>query len=401
MADLAAAARFSHRSGIDHRALDHAAPEQHPAADAARAGGLGLQAPGRFERRARSPGERFAARRGARGGAAQPPELALRDEGGDRGDRPRRRPPARALPHHARHDRGGGAAARPLRHGDRHDRDLRLPGPDRRQPAAARPRHLGGPLQHRLRYRHRGPRAHLLPALPQQDRHLCGGDGAAGVEARRHRPRRARRFRRRAAMNFQRGREREPLEINLVPLIDVMMVILIFLMITTTYSKYTELQINLPTASAEKQPERPNEIAVLVNAQGQYVINRNPVPFKSVEQLADELRRAGGALKDPVIVISADAAATHQSVVRVMEAARIAGLWQRSLAFGFLVLLRKLLYRLRILKSSHPGIPVVVVGNLTAGGSGKTPLVLLVAELLTARGWAAAVLFPRYCGAGG
>jgi biopolymer transport protein ExbD len=129
-------------------------------------------------------------------------------------------------------------------------------------------------------------------------------------------------------MNFQRGREREPLEINLVPLIDVMMVILIFLMITTTYSRYTELQINLPTAEAEKQRERPNEIAVLVNAQGQYVVNRNPVPFKSVEQLADELRRAGGPLKDPVIVISADAAATHQSVVRVMEAARIAGLSQ-------------------------------------------------------------------------
>jgi biopolymer transport protein ExbD len=129
-------------------------------------------------------------------------------------------------------------------------------------------------------------------------------------------------------MNFQRGREREHLEINLVPLIDVMMVILIFLMITTTYSKYTELQINLPTAEAEKQSERPNEIAVLVNAQGQYVVNRNPVPFKSVEQLADELRRAGGPLKEPVIVISADAAATHQSVVRVMEAARIAGLSQ-------------------------------------------------------------------------
>jgi biopolymer transport protein ExbD len=129
-------------------------------------------------------------------------------------------------------------------------------------------------------------------------------------------------------VNFQRGRQREPLEINLVPLIDVMMVILIFLMITTTYSKYNELQINLPTAQAEKQQERPNEISVLVNAQGQYVINRSAVPFRSVEQLADELRRAGGALKDPVIVISADATATHQSVVRVMEAARLAGLSQ-------------------------------------------------------------------------
>ena len=129
-------------------------------------------------------------------------------------------------------------------------------------------------------------------------------------------------------MNFQRGKEREPLEINLVPMIDVMLVILIFLMITTTYSKYTELQINLPTAQAEKQQERPNEIAVLVNAQGQYVINRSAVPFRSVEQLAEELRRAGAALREPVVVISADAAATHQSVVRVMEAARVAGLSQ-------------------------------------------------------------------------
>jgi biopolymer transport protein ExbD len=129
-------------------------------------------------------------------------------------------------------------------------------------------------------------------------------------------------------MDFQRGKEKEPLEINLVPLIDVMMVILIFLMITTTYSKYTELQIILPTADAEKQLERSNEIPILVNAQGQYVINRVPVAYRSVEQLADELRRAGGALKEPIVVISADAAATHQSVVRIMEAARLAGLSQ-------------------------------------------------------------------------
>jgi biopolymer transport protein ExbD len=129
-------------------------------------------------------------------------------------------------------------------------------------------------------------------------------------------------------MDFQRGKEREALEINLVPMIDVMLVILIFLMITTTYSKYTELQINLPTADAEKQLERPNEVTVLVNAQGQYVIDKAPVAFTSIEQLAGVLRRAGGALKDPVVVISADANATHQSVVRVMEASRLAGLSQ-------------------------------------------------------------------------
>ena len=129
-------------------------------------------------------------------------------------------------------------------------------------------------------------------------------------------------------MNFQRGKEKEPLEINLVPLIDVMMVILIFLMITTTYSKYTELQINLPTADAERQLERPNEITVLVNAQGQYVVNRSPMTFRSIEQFADELKRAGAALREPIVVISADAASPHQAVIRVMEASRLAGLTQ-------------------------------------------------------------------------
>jgi biopolymer transport protein ExbD len=129
-------------------------------------------------------------------------------------------------------------------------------------------------------------------------------------------------------MNFQRGREKEPLEINLVPLIDVMMVILIFLMITTTYNRYTELAINLPSADAAKPAERANEIAVLVNAQGQYVINKRAVVYRTVEQLADELRRAGGAAKEPIVVISADANATHQAVIRVMEAARLAGLSQ-------------------------------------------------------------------------
>jgi biopolymer transport protein ExbD len=129
-------------------------------------------------------------------------------------------------------------------------------------------------------------------------------------------------------MNFQRGREKEPLEINLVPLIDVMMVILIFLMITTTYNKYSELQINLPTADADKQMERSNEVAVLVNSQGQYVINRRPVVFRTIEQLADELKRAATTAKEPIVVISADATATHQAVVRVMEAARVAGLTQ-------------------------------------------------------------------------
>ena len=133
-------------------------------------------------------------------------------------------------------------------------------------------------------------------------------------------------------MNFQRFHAREPLEMNLIPLIDVLLVILIFLMITTTYSKFSELQINLPTADAQKQLERPNEINITVNAGGQYTINRRPVAFRDVSGLSDEMRRAAGELKDPVVVINADANATHQSVIHVMEASRLAGYGHISFA---------------------------------------------------------------------
>jgi biopolymer transport protein ExbD len=126
-------------------------------------------------------------------------------------------------------------------------------------------------------------------------------------------------------VNFRLGSRKEELEINLIPLIDVLLVILIFLMVTTTYSRYSELQINLPTAEANKPEERPNQLNVAVDGQGKYVVNKVAVPFGGPDSFAAELRRAAGSLADPVIVINADAAATHQSVVNIMEAARIAG----------------------------------------------------------------------------
>ena len=132
-------------------------------------------------------------------------------------------------------------------------------------------------------------------------------------------------------MNF-RGRRREDPEINLIPMIDVLLVILIFLMVTTTYSKYAELQINLPTADAEKQTDRPNEINITVSAAGQYTIDRKPVSFTSVGAFGDAMRAAAAGLKDPIVVINADANANHQSVIHVMEAARLAGLSHVSFA---------------------------------------------------------------------
>ena len=126
-------------------------------------------------------------------------------------------------------------------------------------------------------------------------------------------------------MNFQRGRENDVPEINLIPLIDVLLVIIIFLMLTTTYAKFSGLEINLPTADASKQAEQPNEVAVAVTAAGQVLVNKVPLVGADVKAISEALRRAAGDATDPVIVINADAKATHQSVVDIMQAAQTAG----------------------------------------------------------------------------
>ena len=126
-------------------------------------------------------------------------------------------------------------------------------------------------------------------------------------------------------MNFQRGRGSDEPEINLIPLIDVLLVIIIFLMLTTTYAKFSGLEINLPTADASKQAEQPNEVSVAVTATGQILVNKAPLAATDVASISEALRRAAGDAKDPVIVINADAKATHQSVVDIMQAAQSAG----------------------------------------------------------------------------
>ena len=130
-------------------------------------------------------------------------------------------------------------------------------------------------------------------------------------------------------MNFSKRHGREEPEINLIPFIDVLLVILIFLMVTTSYSKFTALQITLPTADAEKALERPFEINVGISAEGRYVINNNAISFHDVAGLAEDLKSAvnanGGSKLEPVVIINADAAAAHQNVINVLEAARLAG----------------------------------------------------------------------------
>lgn len=132
-------------------------------------------------------------------------------------------------------------------------------------------------------------------------------------------------------MNF-RPRAKEAPEINLIPFIDVLLVILIFLMLSTTYSKFTEMQLTLPTADVEQLRDRPKEIIVTVGADGRYAVNKHALEGKSVDLVASALNDAAKAGKDSVIIISADASSPHQAVVTVMEAARRVGLSQITFA---------------------------------------------------------------------
>lgn len=126
-------------------------------------------------------------------------------------------------------------------------------------------------------------------------------------------------------MNFQRGKHTEDLEMNLVPLIDVLLVIIIFLVVSATFSRTSELQINLPTAEANAPQEKPLTIEVGVDASGQYVVNGKSLSDKSVEGISAALKAAANGGNEPTIIINADANSTHQSVVNVMEASRVAG----------------------------------------------------------------------------
>ena len=133
------------------------------------------------------------------------------------------------------------------------------------------------------------------------------------------------------ALNFRRQRPDEP-EINLIPFIDVLLVILIFLMLSTTYSKFTEMQLRLPTADVDAQRDYPKEVIVAVSADGRYSINKSPVADRSVETVTAALAAAATGGKDSVVIISADATSPHQAVVTVMEAARRAGMMQITFA---------------------------------------------------------------------
>ena len=132
-------------------------------------------------------------------------------------------------------------------------------------------------------------------------------------------------------MNFRPHPHDEP-EINLIPFIDVLLVVLIFLMLSTTYSKFTELQVKLPVADADQQRDYAKEVIVAVSSDGRYMVNKILVEGRGVETLGTAIAEGAKAGKDSVIIISADANAAHQAVITVMEAALRQGMSQITFA---------------------------------------------------------------------
>lgn len=132
-------------------------------------------------------------------------------------------------------------------------------------------------------------------------------------------------------MRFRRPLDEEP-ELNLIPLIDILLVVLIFLAVSTTYSRYSELKIELPTADATQPAVRPNEINVAVTADGRYALERKLIGATDVQEFAGILQQAAKDKDSPLLVINADASAPHQAVISVMEAARLAGIVRISFA---------------------------------------------------------------------
>jgi biopolymer transport protein ExbD len=124
-------------------------------------------------------------------------------------------------------------------------------------------------------------------------------------------------------MRFRPPHSEEP-ELNLVPLIDVLLMTLIFLVVTTSFSKEAHLRITLPQATVQKTVKG-TALRIAIDAQGRYYVNDRQLLKNTPEVVENAMLLAAGGKKDPVIIIHADGKTPHEAVVRVMDAARRLG----------------------------------------------------------------------------
>lgn len=131
-------------------------------------------------------------------------------------------------------------------------------------------------------------------------------------------------------MNFRRAMSTDEPEINLIPLIDILLVILIFLAATTSFHRYQQINVSLPKASAQALAGEPLRLAI--SQDGQYALDSHLLDGSSTADIAIALERASQGQDAPVLLINADAQAPHQTVITAMEAARQAGISHVSFA---------------------------------------------------------------------
>ena len=132
-------------------------------------------------------------------------------------------------------------------------------------------------------------------------------------------------------MNLRKFTREEP-DVNLTPLIDVVFLLLIFFMVSTTFTRESKISIDLPESSAKPVESDETSIEVSIDNQGRYYVNQQLVVNKKIETLKQALRLAIGEKENPALIINADASSTHQSVVTAMDAARQLGIVHLSLA---------------------------------------------------------------------
>lgn len=133
-------------------------------------------------------------------------------------------------------------------------------------------------------------------------------------------------------MNLRPNREKEPLDVNITPLIDVVFLLLIFFMVTTTFDRQAQLKVKLPEASASTEEMQSETIILAIDVKGQYYINDKQLVNTTIKTLKQALIKAMGENKEIPLILKADAKTPHQAVVTAMDAAAQVGLTRLSIA---------------------------------------------------------------------
>jgi len=127
-------------------------------------------------------------------------------------------------------------------------------------------------------------------------------------------------------------RHSEEPDVNLTPMIDVVFLLLLFFMVSTSFIRESSLKVDLPEASGQALAEQETPIDIIIRANGEVLVNETPIAVATRDTLRDLLKTTAGDNADPHIIISADANAEYQHIVTAMDAAQLLGFTRLTLA---------------------------------------------------------------------